>query len=109
MKHLLYAYRVLLSGIHLMRTGEVVANITLLNDAFRLAHVDELVKRKREGAEKMKLDPAEIALHDGFLDQLEQQLGAAHEASVLPDEPTTLAALDDFVVRLRLDGVGSER
>jgi predicted nucleotidyltransferase len=108
-KHLLYAYRVLLSGIHLMRTGEVEANITSLNDAFRLAHVDELVKRKREGAEKMKLDPAEIAVHDGFLDQLEQQLADAHDASSLPAEPTTVAELDDLVVRLRLEGGGKER
>ncbi len=35
-KHLLYAYRVLLTGIHLMQTGEVVANILVLNERFRL-------------------------------------------------------------------------
>ena len=50
-KHLLYAYRVYLSGIHLMRTGNVVANINVLIERFRLAEVDELVRRKREGAE----------------------------------------------------------
>jgi predicted nucleotidyltransferase len=48
-KHLLYAYRVYLSGINLMRTGNIVANLTVLNESFRLPEVDELVQRKREG------------------------------------------------------------
>jgi uncharacterized protein len=102
-KHLLYAYRVFLSGIHLMRTGEVVANITVLNDHFRLSEVDELVRRKRLGAEKMGLDGAEIALHDRRLDLLEAELEQAGVESRLPNEPTTSEALNDFVVRLRLE------
>lgn len=101
-KHLLYAYRVYLSGIHLMRSGDVVANITVLNELFRLAEVAELVQRKREGAEKMRLNDAEIALHDRQFDHLEADLNAAHDSSLLPDEPTTAEALNDFVVRLRL-------
>ena len=35
-KPLLYVYRVLLTGIHLMRTGEVEANLPILNEEFRL-------------------------------------------------------------------------
>ena len=35
-KPLLYVYRVLLTGIHLMRTGEVEANLVILNEEFRL-------------------------------------------------------------------------
>lgn len=101
-KHLLYAFRVLLTGIHLMQTGEVVANIQVLNERFRLAEVDELVARKRAGAEKMQLDPRELELHGALLDRLEAELQAAHDASRLPDEPTATAALEDFVVRLRL-------
>jgi uncharacterized protein len=101
-KHLLYAYRVYLSGIHLMRTGDVVANITVLNELFRLPEVDELVQRKREGAEKMRLADFEVALHERHFDRLEADLNAAHDRSQLPDEPTTTAALNDFVVRLRL-------
>lgn len=103
-KHLLYAYRVYLSGIHLMRTGEVVANLPVLNEAFAYRHVDELVQRKREGAEKMLLAADEIARHDVLLDELEATLREAHEKSALPEEPTTVAALNDFVVRLRLTG-----
>jgi hypothetical protein len=103
-KHLLYAYRVLLTGIHLMQAGEIVANISVLNDRFRIAVVDELVARKRAGTEEMMLlDPRELEDHCRALDELEARLVAAHEVSRLPNEPTSAAALDDFVVRLRLD------
>ncbi len=101
-KHLLYAYRVLLTGIHLMQTGDVVANIQTLNDRFRLSEIDELVARKRAGAEKMALDQRDMDVHGPLLDQLEATLQAEHDASALPDEPTTAAELQEFVVRLRL-------
>lgn len=102
MKHLLYAYRVLLTGIHAMRTGEIVANVLVLNDAFRLSQVGELCARKRSGAEAMRLSPDEVTRHVADLERLEAQLHEAHAASALPDEPTTADALDALVVRLRL-------
>jgi uncharacterized protein len=102
-KHLLYAYRVLLTGIYMMQTGEVVANLAALNQRFRVAEIDELVARKRAGAEKMLLDERDLATHAPLLDRLEAALEAAHGGSSLPDQATTTAALEDFVVRLRLD------
>ena len=102
-KHLLYAYRVLLAGIHLMRTGEVISNIIALNESFQLNSISELVHRKREGAEKMSLAAAELALHSNKLDSLDALLVEAHTASSLPLEPTTTAALEEFVIRLRLE------
>jgi predicted nucleotidyltransferase len=83
-KHLLYAYRVYLSGIHLMRTGELDANLPSLNARFRLGPIDELVERKREGAEKMKLGPDELTTHERRLDELEAALSQAHDQSQLP-------------------------
>lgn len=106
-KHLLYAYRVLLSGIHLMRTGEVVAHLGSLNATFRLGAVEELVQRKREGAEKMRLEPSELSSHERLLDELEASLHAAHARSSLPEEPTTQDALEDMVIRLRLETAGA--
>jgi hypothetical protein len=86
-----------------MQTGDVVANLSVLNEHFRLPEVDALVERKRAGAEKMRLDPAEIAEHETHFDRLERALQDAAAKSALPGEPTSAAALDDFVVRLRLD------
>jgi len=108
-KHLLYAYRVLLTGIHLMQAGEVVANITVLNERFRIPEIDDLVSRKREGAEKMLLDEHDLATHGSLLDRLELELGDAQAASRLPETATTAAALDDFVIRLRLDAYRSPK
>src|ERR1700722_2702855 len=51
-KPLLYVYRVLLTGIHLMRTGEVQASLGRLNESFRLPYIRELIERKVNGAEK---------------------------------------------------------
>ncbi len=106
-KHLLYAYRVLLTGIHLMESGEVVANVTTLNEHFRLNEVSELVLRKQHGAEAMALDEREVEAYDERLGALERRLLKAHEQSRLPEEPTSTAALDDWVVTLRLRGIGA--
>jgi predicted nucleotidyltransferase len=97
-KHLLYAYRVLLTGIHLMETGEVVANIQVLNERFRFVEIDELVARKRGGAEKMALDDREMDQYGRLLDRLEAKLQEAHDASQLPDR------VDALVVAMLTEG-----
>src|SRR5438874_12286941 len=54
-KPLLYVYRVLLTGIHLMQSGEVEANLLRLNERFRLGYIDDLVRRKLAGPERSTL------------------------------------------------------
>lgn len=51
-KPLLYVFRVLLTGIHLMRTGTIEANLVTLNQGFKLAYLEELIARKLAGPEK---------------------------------------------------------
>ena len=101
---MLYVYRVLLTGIHLMRTGEVQANLVTLNEEFRLPHVADLVARKLAGPEKSKLDDADIGFHEAEYQRLRGELQSAHEASRLPELPgeETRAALNDLLVRVRL-------
>ena len=62
-KPLLYVYRVLLTGIYLMHTGKVEANLVTLNEEFRLPYVPALVERKIGGPEKGALEPGEGAFH----------------------------------------------
>ncbi len=106
-KPLLYVYRVLLTGIHLMRTGEVEANLLTLNKKFRLPHVADLVARKLAGAERSSLADADIAFHESEYQRLRADLQAAHEACKLPELPSaeTRAALDDLLVRVRTKGM----
>jgi hypothetical protein len=101
-KHLLYGYRVYLTGIHLMRTGELISNLPLLNSIFRLSRVDDLVARKREGTEKEPLSRQEIEDEYASLESLEAVLQQAYEASKLPDAATGVAALEDLVIRTRI-------
>jgi predicted nucleotidyltransferase len=101
-KPLLYVYRVLLTGIHLMRTGEIEANIVRLNEDARLPQIPELVARKLAGPEKATLDDADVAFHEAEVARLRGQLEAAGAASSLAEEPTARKALHDLLVRLRL-------
>jgi predicted nucleotidyltransferase len=104
-KPLLYVYRVLLTGIHLMRTGEVEANLVTLNQEFRMPCLAELVALKLAGPEKSKLPDVDIAFHESEYLRLRGELQAAHEASTLPELPSdqTRNALNDLLVRLRLN------
>lgn len=103
-KPLLYVYRVLLTGIHLMQTGEVQANLVELNEKFRLPHVRELIQRKTTGAEKGVLPAADMAFHEGEYRRLRGGLEAAMSASHLPEGPSAGGGLSDLLVRLRLEG-----
>ena len=101
-KPLLYVYRVLLTGIHLMQTGEVEANLPRLNARFGLPYLDELIQRKLAGPEKGRLDRADLAFHRGEYARLVGQLQLAHEQSALPEAPAAQRELHELLVRLRM-------
>ena len=106
-KPLLYVYRVLLTGIHLMRTGDVEANIVTLNESFRLPYIGDLVARKLAGTENLavgQLLDSELAFHEAEYHRLRAELQSAYNNSHLPELPSeeTRAALNDLLVRIRL-------
>ncbi|MFN0136895.1 MAG: DNA polymerase beta superfamily protein [Phycisphaerae bacterium] len=100
-KPLLYVFRVLLTGIHLMRTGRVEANIVTLNEVFRLSYVDELVAAKRTGAEKAALPGGDVACYEREYLRLTGELEAAQRDSRLPEHAAARDALSDLLLRLR--------
>lgn len=102
-KPLLYVYRVLLTGIWLMRTSEVQANLVTLNETFRLPYLADLIARKLAGPEQSTLDDADLAFHQSEYERLRAELQAAHDASTLREMPeeATRAALNDLLVRVR--------
>ena len=106
-KPLLYVYRVLLTGIWLMRTGEVEANLVTLNETFRLPYLGDLISRKLAGPEQGTLNDGDLAFHQGEYERLRAELQAAHDASTLREMPeeATRAALNDLLVRVRLASV----
>jgi len=103
-KPLLYVYRVLLTGIHLMRTGAVEANLVHLNDEYQLPYISDLIARKLAGAEQSTLEDADVAFYHGEYGRLRGMLEDAFQKSALPDAPSTptRAALNDLLIQLRL-------
>lgn len=107
-KPLLYLHRVRLTGIHLMRTGEVEPNLVTLSEEFRLPHIADLVTRKLAGPEDLAvgqlLNDADVSFHEAEYELLRGELQAAQDASRLPEAPSgeTKAALNDLLVRVRL-------
>src|SRR5215510_8498551 len=101
-KPLLYVYRVLLTGIHLMRAGEVEANLVRLNEEFRLPHIAELIERKLAGPEKSALSDVDMEFHRREFERLRVMLEDAYRASSLSETPAGREALNDLLIRLRL-------
>lgn len=103
-KPLLYVYRVLLTGIWLMRTGEIQANLVTLNESFRLPQISALVAQKLAGPEQVQLGVADLAFHETEFQRLRLELQAAHDTSRLPDvvAGTTRARLHDLLIQIRL-------
>ena len=105
-KPLLYVFRVLLTGVHLMRTGVVEANLNSLNEQYKLGYIPELIERKTRGAEQQTLDATETSFYASEYDQLRKRLEEEASKSSLPESQTARAALNDLLVRVRLKTVG---
>jgi predicted nucleotidyltransferase len=101
-KPLLYVYRVLLTGIHLMRTGEIEANLVQLNETFRLPYIADLIARKQAGPEQAFLAEADVPFYQGEFERLRGELEEAYHASTLPEAPAGKDALNDLLIHLRL-------
>jgi hypothetical protein len=101
LKPALYTLRVLLTGLHLMRTGALETDLGVLGAS--LPYVPELIGRKRE-AEHGPFPSSVRADLARDVPRLRADLEAARDASTLPSQPDRAAveALHDLVVRTRL-------
>lgn len=105
-KALLYVYRVLLTGIHLMQSGEIEANLVNLHARFdqslKLPYIPELIHRKTTAREKSPLPESEFAFHQREFTRLHSTLEQATQSTSLPDRPTTRPQLHNLLLLLRL-------
>ena len=100
-KPLLYVFRVLLTGIHLMRTGEVEANLRSLNEVFGLPYLPDFIARKTEGTEQETIEDADVQFFEREYARLRELLTVAQTATSLPEESQTRDALHALLLRLR--------
>ncbi|MBX6767043.1 MAG: nucleotidyltransferase domain-containing protein [Actinomadura rubrobrunea] len=103
LKPLLYTFRVLLTGMHLMRTGRVVADLNELAPEYGPAYLRDLIAAKR-AAEHGTL-PTDAPTRERLADDvaaLTRRLEDERDRSSLPVKPRAHRALHDLVVRTRL-------
>jgi predicted nucleotidyltransferase len=100
LKPLLYTFRVLLTGIHLMRTGVVQADLReLLADG--PAYLPELMAAKAEAEHGELVGPSAEQLATDVA-ELQAALDQAESDSKLAEQTTADAAVNDLLVRVRL-------
>ena len=100
-KPLLYVFRVLLTGIHLMQTGEIEANLLTLNQEFNLEYIPDLIDRKKSEGEQVYLDDAIIEQYQAEYFRLRIELEKARNKSKLPESPSAKSELNDLLIRIR--------
>ena len=101
-KPLLYIYRVLLTGAHLLQTGELEANLPNLNQKFGSQTINDLIDLKLNGAERQTLENADLPFYEAEYARLRERLRNAETDSPLPAEIDIKPALHDWLIRLRL-------
>lgn len=104
-KPLLYTYRVLLTGIHLMRTGEIEPNLQRLSELYNLGHVRPLIEAKVLGAEQTTAQGIDRAFHEQEYLRLRSCLESEAQCTQLPEKASVWPQLDRLLVQLR-SGVG---
>jgi len=102
-KPLLYIFRVLLTGIYLMQTGNIEANLVNLNETFKLPYIPELIDKKINGTEKGNLPDADLIFYEKEYERLNTRLEESMNTSNLPERPNAKEQLNDLLIRLRLN------
>lgn len=85
-KKLLYVLRTALTGTHLLRSGELVVDLTRIADEYGFGDADDLIEAKKHG-ERTVLPESDRQAWLGRLDGLFELLDQARENSPLPEEP----------------------
>ena len=101
-KPLLYIYRVLLTGIYLMQTGEIEANLVKLNEIFNLPYLPDLIACKLAGVEKAELPEIDLVFQQQEYERLYSELKAASQNSSLPEIPSCKSELNNLLISLRM-------
>jgi len=101
-KRVLYVLRTALTGTHLLRTGQLVTDLTQLMDRYGVAAARDLIAIKQRG-EKVPLSGDDLERWRGELARALEGLDASATASSLPEEPParSVADLDAWLLEVR--------
>jgi len=99
-KKVLYVLRTALTGAHMLSTGEVVADLSLLLARYKMEDARSLIDAKRAG-EKTALSEEDTLKWRARVGLAFQALDEAFASSPLPDESPNVAELDAWLIALR--------
>ena len=103
LKGLLSAYRVGLTGLTMLDTGDVETNLLVLAQKCGFDGVEELVARIRVELPGGVADRFLVEQHESALERLQTQLVASEARSQLPPHSTNADELNDWLVERRLE------
>ncbi|MCP4677484.1 MAG: nucleotidyltransferase domain-containing protein [Deltaproteobacteria bacterium] len=106
-KTLLYTYRVALTGVHLLRTGKLEADLNITSQQYGFGQVIALIEFKREQGEKSALPARMDEVFKGRWLELEALLDEALAASKLPGEPLNSEEISEWLRTKRISEIGS--
>lgn len=99
-KRVLYVLRTALTGVHALRTGEIVADLTHLYAEYGFPEAAALIERKRAG-ERVALSEGEFESCRALLDRAFAAIVEAHQQSSLPEEPRGEDDLEAWLIEVR--------
>ena len=99
-KKLLYVLRTTLTGVHLLETGELEADLSVLMGDYGASDAATLIERKRAG-ERVGLEPALLEAWRPRIDALLARLDTARARSPLPEAPPNEDELRAWLLAVR--------
>jgi predicted nucleotidyltransferase len=99
-KKVLYVLRTTLTGIHLLRSAQLVTDVTRLLDEYGFGAARELIERKRSG-ERVVLDGATRDHWVGEVARAFALLDEARDRSPLPEECPNRPAVEEWLATVR--------
>lgn len=100
-KTLLYAYRVALTGVHLLLTGELQPDLRALAPAYGFPEAMDLIAYKAEHAEKAIVPPEMDAAHRENWPKLDAMLFDAKARTALPPEAPNRDECEAWLIERR--------
>src|SRR5262249_37868611 len=100
-KKLLYVLRTALTGVHVLREGEIVTDVTRLLDRYGLGDAIALVEQKKRG-EKIELPPTLRESWAGRVGEVFALLDRALAESPLPEKSPNGSTLEQWLISARL-------
>ena len=101
-KRVLYVLRTALTGVHLLATGDLITDLSVLATHHPVPGVDALIATKLRG-EQVELTPDELSRWSSEVQRVLTLLDATVSSSPLPSDPppSAVADLDAWLIALR--------